>query len=110
VFAAGDKFANKHEAVVGAEVARQLGYSIGTEFVLSHGIGEVGFHDHEEHGFHVSGILEPTGTPADRAVHVSLEALAEVHGSEAMTGLYALQRVRLLKAMYMSRGMTLWKR
>jgi putative ABC transport system permease protein len=97
VFAAGDKFANKHEAVVGAEVARELGYSIDTEFVLSDGIGEVGFHDHEEHGFHVSGIPEPTGTPVDRAVHVSLEALTEIHGSEAMTGLYALQGVRQLR-------------
>lgn len=88
-FEAGDAFVGEHDAVIGAEVARALDYSIGTELILSHGIGEVGFHDHEEHGFHVSGILAPTGTPVDRTVHVSLEALAEIHGSEQTTGLTA---------------------
>lgn len=88
-FAEGAAFADEHDAVVGADVARDLGYALGTEIVLSHGIGQVGFHDHDEHGFHVTGILARTGTPVDRTVLVSLEALAEIHGSEETTGLSA---------------------
>jgi len=88
-FSEGHAFADEQDAVLGAEVAHAFGYSIGTDILLSHGIGEVGFHEHEEHGFHVVGILAPTGTPVDRTVHVSLEALAEIHGSEEMAGLTA---------------------
>lgn len=88
-FAEGGAFDDEHDAVIGADVARELGYAVGTEIILSHGVGEVGFHDHDEHGFRVEGILARTGTPVDRTVHVSLEALAEIHGSEEMAGLSA---------------------
>ncbi len=79
-----------YEAVIGAEVARQLGYGLGQSITLGHGMHD---HDHDhdhDHGqaaadehadkpFKVVGILAPTGTPVDRTVHVSLQALEALH-------------------------------
>ncbi|PUE50696.1 peptide ABC transporter permease [Limnohabitans sp. 2KL-1] len=78
-----------YEAVIGAEVARKMGYGLGQNITLGHGLHE---HDHDpdhqdgpavdEHAdkpFKVVGILAPTGTPVDRTVHVSLQALQALH-------------------------------
>jgi putative ABC transport system permease protein len=65
--------------VLGAEVARTLGYVTGSELVLAHGGGEVSFSEHADQPFRVSGILAPTGTPVDRTVHVSLDAIDALH-------------------------------
>ena len=70
-----------YEAVIGAEVAYQLGYGLGQQITLGHGLHEHD-HDHEDHAdkpFQVVGILAPTGTPVDRTVHVSLQALEALH-------------------------------
>lgn len=70
-----------YEAVIGAEVAHQLGYGLGHQITLGHGLHEHD-HDHEDHAdkpFQVVGILAPTGTPVDRTVHVSLQALEALH-------------------------------
>jgi putative ABC transport system permease protein len=69
-----------YEAVVGAEVAEALGYKLGQRITLSHGSG--GGPLATEHGdkpFSVVGILARTGTPVDRTVHVSLEAIEAIH-------------------------------
>ena len=81
-FTAGGPFATADEAVVGAEVARVLGYSPGDEITIAHGIGEVSFAEHDEHPFRIAGILAPTGTPVDRAVHVGLDGFAGIHELE----------------------------
>lgn len=78
-FAAGDRFDDIFDVVLGAEVAQQLGYTVGNDIVISHGIGAIGGRDHADMPFRVGGILEPTGTPVDRTVHVSLEGLEAVH-------------------------------
>ncbi|WP_416560233.1 ABC transporter permease [Limnohabitans sp. yimb22184] len=73
-----------YEAVIGAEVAHKMGYGLGQSITLGHGMHD---HDHEgagtdEHAdkpFKVVGILAPTGTPVDRTVHVSLQALQALH-------------------------------
>ena len=78
-FAAGAPFADAEEAVVGAEVARKLGYGIGTEIVNAHGAGDVAFDVHDEAPFTITGVLEPTGTPVDRMVYVSLDGFAAIH-------------------------------
>lgn len=75
----GERFEDLFDAVIGAEVARSLGYEIGTPLVLSHGLGRAGLQQHEERPFRVVGILEPTGTPVDRTIHVSLEAITAIH-------------------------------
>lgn len=77
--AAGAVFDDVFEAVLGAAVAEQLGYSVGDEIVLAHGAGAVSFIEHADKPFHVSGVLAPTGTPVDRTVHVSLEGIEALH-------------------------------
>ncbi len=79
LFAQGDKFADVYDAVIGAEVAEALNYSIGSEIVIAHGAGEVSFIDHSDKPFTVVGILERTGTPVDHTVHVSLEGIEAIH-------------------------------
>lgn len=78
-FAVGQRFEDLFDVVIGAEIAQQLGYQVGTGVVISHGIGAIGGNDHDDMPFTVSGILSRTGTPVDRTVHVSLEALEAIH-------------------------------
>jgi putative ABC transport system permease protein len=90
-FAAGKPFADLYDAVVGAEVAKQLGYSVGSKIVVAHGLGNVSFAQHDDKPFTVVGVLERTGTPIDRTVHVSLEAITAIHvdwqsGMQALPG------------------------
>ncbi len=81
-FAAGRSFAGNvdavFEAVLGSAVAKELGYRVGDRIVLAHGMEPLG-PEHADKPFTVVGILAPTGTPADRAVHVSLEAISAIH-------------------------------
>jgi len=78
-FASGRSFEGVFEAVVGAEVARALGYAAGETIVLAHGAGEVSFAQHADKPFKVVGILARTGTPIDRSVLVSLGAIEALH-------------------------------
>jgi putative ABC transport system permease protein len=78
-FRAGKPFADLFDAVVGADVAAKLGYKVGDPIVVAHGLGSVSFVEHDDKPFRVAGILERTGTPVDRTVHVSLEAIEAVH-------------------------------
>jgi putative ABC transport system permease protein len=75
----GDPFDDLYDAVIGAETARRLGYEVGDTLVIAHGAGEVSFIEHGDKPFTVAGILAPTGTPVDRAVYVSLEAIEAIH-------------------------------
>lgn len=77
--ASGGWFADEHQAVVGADVARELGYTVGAEVVVAHGAGEISFVHHDSHPFAVSGVLAPTGTPVDRVVLVSLAGVDAMH-------------------------------
>ncbi len=65
------------DAVIGADVAATLGYSVGDPIVVAHGLAS--FVEHDNQPFRVSGILEKTGTPVDRTVIVSLEAIEAIH-------------------------------
>jgi putative ABC transport system permease protein len=78
-FSAGKPFADLFDVVIGADVARALGYGLGQAIVVSHGIGSAGFSKHEDEPFRVAGILAKTGTPVDRTLHVSLEAIEAIH-------------------------------
>jgi putative ABC transport system permease protein len=68
-----------YEAVVGAEVAQSLGYRLGQRLTLSHGSGALPGTEHADKPFTVVGVLAPTGTPVDRSVHVSLQAIEAIH-------------------------------
>ena len=78
-FRSGQAFANVFETVIGSEVAKKLNYLVGDSITLSHGMGTHGLTEHTDKPFHVVGILAPTGTPVDRTVHISLEAMTALH-------------------------------
>ncbi len=75
-FADGVPFDDLFDAVVGAEIARKLGYKVGSPITVTHGLAGA---EHENRPFRVAGILKRTDTPVDRAVHVSLEAIEAIH-------------------------------
>ena len=78
-FASGKRFDDLFDAVVGADVAEELGYKVGDRIVVAHGLGRIGINKHDDKPFRVSGVLAKTGTPVDRTVHVSLEAIEAIH-------------------------------
>jgi len=101
-FANGGPFSDMFDVVLGAEVAKALGYRLGSSITLSHGLGEVSFSDHEDKPFKVVGILEPTGTPIDRSLNVSLGAIEAIHvgwetgAKSPLANLMTADRVRKL--------------
>ena len=79
VFAEGKPFDDLFDAVLGADVARALGYKLGDPLIVAHGLGREGFSKHKDKPFRVSGILKRTGTPVDQTVHVSLAGIEAIH-------------------------------
>jgi putative ABC transport system permease protein len=65
------------DTVIGADVAATLGYDVGDPIVVSHGLAS--FTGHDDQPFRVAGIIAKTGTPVDRSVIVSLEAIEAIH-------------------------------
>lgn len=76
-FADGRPFDDLFDAVVGADVAATLGYGVDDPLVVAHGLAS--FVEHDNQPFRVAGILAKTGTPVDRTVIVSLEAIEAIH-------------------------------
>ncbi|MEM8767019.1 MAG: ABC transporter permease [Pseudomonadota bacterium] len=79
VIAEGQPFTDVYDVVLGSEVARKLGYSLGDELIVAHGIAEVSYALHDDSPFTVVGILAPTGTPVDQTLHVSLKGIEAIH-------------------------------
>lgn len=67
------------EVVLGAEVASALGYDLGQKIVLAHGVSTISLVQHDDKPFTVVGILERTGTPVDRTLHISLAGMEALH-------------------------------
>jgi putative ABC transport system permease protein len=78
-FASGQPPRDLYDAVVGADVARTLGYELNDRIVIAHGLGSASFAEHSDRPFVIAGILRSTGTPVDRTVHVRLEAIEAIH-------------------------------
>jgi putative ABC transport system permease protein len=78
-FESGKPFADVFDAVIGAEVADALGYRVGQQVVIAHGLGSTSFAQHDDKPFTISGILRRTGTPVDRTVHVELAGIEAIH-------------------------------
>lgn len=76
-FAKGRAFNDLFDAVIGADVAASLGYAVGDPLVVAHGLAS--FANHDNQPFRVAGVLAKTGTPVDRTVVVSLEAIEAIH-------------------------------
>jgi len=75
----GTRFDGVYDTVLGADVADDLGYEIGDEIIISHGLTSADFADHDDKPFTVVGIFDRTGTPVDRTVHVSLAGIEAIH-------------------------------
>ena len=67
------------EVVLGAEVAQVLGYGLGEQIVLAHGVARISLLKHDDKPFSVVGILARTGTPVDRTLHISLAGMEALH-------------------------------
>jgi putative ABC transport system permease protein len=78
-FAQGEAFGSGYEAVLGANVAKKLGYKLTDRLVLAHGAADINLAKHDDMPFVVKGILQPTGTPVDDSIHVSLAAIEAIH-------------------------------
>lgn len=78
-FASGAPAAKTFDVVLGSAVARRLGHKVGDRLVLQHGISEVSFQSHADKPFQVVGVLEPTATPIDRSVYVTLQGMEAMH-------------------------------
>jgi len=78
-FSEGNPFEGVFDVVLGAEVAKKLNYTLGQKIILAHGIGKTSFSQHDDKPFKIVGILEPTGTPVDQTVHVSLQGIEAIH-------------------------------
>lgn len=78
-FRDGEWFENPDGCVLGSQVAAAVEYAVGDNIVVAHGTGDVSFVEHDEHPFHITGILAPTGTPVDRTVLVSLQGIDAIH-------------------------------
>lgn len=78
-FGRGRTLQGRADAVIGANVARSLGYEAGDDLVIAHGLEHAKFAEHGDHPFTIVGVLRPTGTPTDRSIFVSLEGLDAVH-------------------------------
>jgi len=81
-FAQGRNFEDEERfaGVLGAIAAAKTKLRIGETFQAVHGIG-VGGRVHKQ-SFTVVGILEPTGTPVDRAVFVNMRGFHDIHRAE----------------------------
>lgn len=78
VFQEGKAWEKPFDVVLGNEVAKKLQLSSGDSFIGSHGIGSSS-HDHDEHGYAVRGVLEPTGTVIDQLILTSIESVWYTH-------------------------------
>ena len=76
-FAQGRTIGDLYDTVIGADVAKTLGYKVGDPIVVAHGLAS--FTEHDDQPFRVSGILAKTGTPVDRTVIVGLDAIEAIH-------------------------------
>jgi len=65
------------EAVLGARVAKEMDVVLGEKFYPTH--GDPSGQGHEK-GFTIVGIMDPTGTPNDRAAFVNLEGFYLMEG------------------------------
>jgi putative ABC transport system permease protein len=77
-FQDGKPWEKPFDVVLGHEVAKKLQLKTGDSFFGAHGIGSSS-HDHEEHGYSISGILVPQDNVLDRLILTSMESVWYTH-------------------------------
>ncbi|WP_194776518.1 ABC transporter permease [Pararhodonellum marinum] len=77
-FQTGQAWQIPFEVVLGNDVAEKLKLKVGDRFVGSHGIGSSS-HDHDEHDYVVSGVLEKQNKVLDNLILTSIESVWYTH-------------------------------
>ena len=80
-FIQNEKQWNK-EAVVGSTVAARLGLQLNSKFQPYHGLNFDPNQEPHKDKYTVTGILKPTGTPADRVIWIPIEGLQQMDGHD----------------------------
>jgi len=80
-FIQNEKQWNK-EAVIGDTAARKLGLQINSKFQPYHGLNFNPNQAPHKDQYTVTGILKPTGTPADRVIWIPIEGLQQMDGHD----------------------------
>lgn len=97
-FQTGQAFSELNHVVVGHQVAKELGYQVGSQLYVTHGSDRQLSRQHDDYAFSISGVLEPTGTPIDKAVFVSLQGYELIHfGWQSGRQLFGLDQVDVSK-------------
>jgi putative ABC transport system permease protein len=76
--AQGELWAKPLDATLGAAVAKKIGLKIGDTFTGAHGLG-AGGGEHEAAPFKVVGILQESGSVADRLVLTGIDSVWKMH-------------------------------
>lgn len=68
------------DVVIGGDVAKKLGYKVGDQIVLAHGVTHgQGIQHHDDKPFTITGVLQTTGTALDQSLYISLEGMEAIH-------------------------------
>lgn len=76
----GRPFSDNFEVVVGSEAAKKMNLKTGDKFFGSHGDAEEG-EVHEEHAYHVVGVLSETGKVIDNLILSDIPSVWAMHDS-----------------------------
>lgn len=68
------------EAVIGVEVARKSGLSVGDSLYSAHGLSEEGY-THGDHPYRITGIFKPAKQVVDRLILTNLSSIWHTHGT-----------------------------
>ena len=82
--AQGEWWNHEMEVTIGANVAEQLKFSIGTKFESTHGLTQGG-HAHEEQKFVVVGILKRSNSVLDNLILTNVQSIWHVHANHEET-------------------------
>ncbi len=77
----GNRWKTDMEVVLGSDVAQKLGLGVGSHFHGTHGLEQEG-ETHEEMEYRVVGILQPSGSVADRLILTSVSSVWNIHNHE----------------------------
>ena len=67
------------DVVLGSGVARKLRHKLNDSITLSHGVSKSSIMEHDNSPFRVVGVLNPTGTPVDKSLYISLQGMQAIH-------------------------------
>ncbi len=78
-FSEGRAPADTFDVVIGSEIAKKFKHKLGDPIVISHGISSVSLMNHDQTPFKIIGVLNPTQTPIDTAVYITLQGMEAIH-------------------------------